>query len=430
MNDNKPKTKTHKTGFGIVTIISVVFTVLGGFNDAAEFWERLDAYGIRQALSGSALVLIFAAVAVLFSLVYLFSAWRAKRSDRKQMLNLVRQAEEAKARGEEFVMPDKTVGSKVGSALSAVLDTLTKTLIAVFILGLIVAAVFIGLKVTEIQNRPTFNVIEAVDMTDCVKGYDGLGYIDETRIVYNLPEDIIEVYKDSKNYKKTKDYSDQQEIWTQFLRDLEYKIEPDTSQGGTLKNGDTITITATLPGYSVPNLQGELNIELAGIGESKEMTVSGLPYKYTDAATVLNEQHDFIGAAYEKLKLESYKEFKNFQTPDYSSFIFDAVYLCKPKYNEDTNPDALLMIAHTDVDPGTEYANTHTMVFYSYPFDSNVKTSDVENENEYSTGEEVYVSVDFRKYTTPDKVKEAFEAGLYFSASTAYDMIEIPWEAQ
>ena len=33
----------------------------------------------------------------------------------------------------------------------------------------------------------------------------------------------------------------------------------------------------------------------------------------------------------------------------------------------------------------------------------------------------------FFNYNTPDKVKTSFETGIYFSAATGYDLIEVPW---
>ena len=86
MDNNKTPAKSHKTGISILTIASVVFTVIGGINDAADFWERLDTLGIRDALTGSSLVLIRAAVAVIFSIAYLFSSWRSKRRAKKARL--------------------------------------------------------------------------------------------------------------------------------------------------------------------------------------------------------------------------------------------------------------------------------------------------------------------------------------------------------
>ena len=129
MDKNKSRAKSHKTGFSLLTIIAVAFTVIGYFNTAAEFWERLDSMGIRDALTGSSLVLILAAVAVIFSFIYLISSWRAKRNAKKALIALAEQAEEAKARGEEFVMPERTTGAKFGSAMSTVLDAITKTII-------------------------------------------------------------------------------------------------------------------------------------------------------------------------------------------------------------------------------------------------------------------------------------------------------------
>ena len=81
-------------------------------------------------------------------------------------------------------------------------DCITKTIIVAFILCLIGASAFAAIKVNEFNNRPTFDALAAVSIDGCVEGYDGLGYVVDNNIVYSIPDDITEIYKDSKNYKK------------------------------------------------------------------------------------------------------------------------------------------------------------------------------------------------------------------------------------
>ncbi len=429
MGNNRPAAKNHKTGISILTIVSVVFTVIGGINDAADFWERLDSLGIRDALTGSSLVLILAAVAVIFSIAYLFSSWGARRRSKKALADLAQQAEEAMARGEEFIMPERTVGAKVGSAMSTVLDAITKTIIALFIIALVGIGCFTAVKVNEFNNRPVFNALNAVEIKDCVEGYDGLGYIVDKKIVYSVPEDITDIYKDSKNYKKTKDYSNEKSLWAQVKEDLTYTITPDTSEGGFLSNGDTVTVTVTLPGYSIPKLQSDLKIKIEGIDQSKEYVVDGLPHKFDSADQAVSEKAGFISAATDKIRIKAYENCDNFMGDYYSDYELVGAYLCKPKANSDTNPDALLVIAQYQRQAGSEFASQDTVMLYAYPFDSNTTEADLENEF-ISAGEDgVRVRTEIHTYARPEQVIDSFSTGIYLSGSTSYDLYELPFSS-
>ena len=424
--DKKPPVKSHKTGISILTIASVVFTVIGVINDAADFWERLDTMGIRDALTGSTLVLILAVVAVIFSIAYLFSSWRARRRSKKALVELAEQAEAAKARGEEFVMPERSVGAKVGSAMSTVLDAITKTIIVLFIIALIGLAGFTAVKVNEFNNRPTFNALESVEIKGCVEGYDGLGYVNRDKIVYSAPDDITEIYKDSKNYKKSQDYSNEQQLWSQVKQDLTYTITPDTSEGGTLSNGDTVTVTVTLPGYSIPKLQSDLKMKITGIDQSKEYVIEGLPHKFNTGEQAASEKSAFITAAMDKVKIKAYENCDNFMGDYYSDYEVVGAYLCKPNSNPDTNPDALLIIAQYQRQAGTEFASQDTVMLYAYPFDSNTAEADLNNEFIGVGDEGVRVVTEIHTYARPGQVIDTFSTGIYLSGSSSYELLEIP----
>ena len=424
--DKKPPVKSHKTGISILTIASVVFTVIGVINDAADFWERLDTMGIRDALTGSTLVLILAVVAVIFSIAYLFSSWRARRRSKKALVELAEQAEAAKARGEEFVMPERSVGAKVGSAMSTVLDAITKTIIVLFIIALIGLAGFTAVKVNEFNNRPTFNALESVEIKGCVEGYDGLGYVNRDKIVYSAPDDITEIYKDSKNYKKSQDYSNEQQLWSQVKQDLTYTITPDTSEGGTLSNGDTVTVTVTLPGYSIPKLQSDLKMKITGIDQSKEYVIEGLPHKFNTGEQAASEKSAFITAAMDKVKIKAYENCDNFMGDYYSDYEVVGAYLCKPNSNPDTNPDALLIIAQNQRQAGTEFASQDTVMLYAYPFDSNTAEADLNNEFIGVGDEGVRVVTEIHTYARPGQVIDTFSTGIYLSGSSSYELLEIP----
>ena len=418
--------KSRKTGLSILSIILIVLTVFLGAKGGAGYMEKLTEFGLKDALTGYVPVLALAAVSVLVSLCFLFSSWRAKRIARKKMIKLAEQAEEAKAKGIEFKMPEKSAGAKVGSAISNALGAFTKILILLFILALAGSAGYTAMKDHEFRNRPTFDVLQAVDISNCVTGYEGLGYVELDNVTYDLPEDVTEILKTSKNYRETGDYKAQQELWTKFLNDLQYTITPDTSEGGTLSNGDNITVSTSLPGYDVPKLQADLGIMFEGIDNSKDQVVSGLLVKYSDVDTLLAEKSDLIKAAYDMLKKESYKMHDSFKSSSLSGFTFDKVYLCKPQHDEALNPDALLMLAYTNVDADTEYSSMHTMAIYIFPLSSETQPSDVTDKPSYDP-DQVACRIEFFNYNTPDKVKTSFETGIYFSAATGYDLIEVPW---
>ena len=427
MNNNTTShKKNNKIWFSLTTLILAAVTIIMAVHEAPEFRQRLDETGLYSALTGSPLVITLAGFTLIFSVLYLISYWRVKRLNRKHLIRLAKQAEEAKARGEEFVLPSRSTGARVGSTITKVLDVLTKLVIAAFVLALIGAGTYTGLKADEFNNRPVYNVLDGVDITSCVTGYNGMGYVDEEQVVYTNPKNVADILRTSKNYKESRDYSPQQEVWAQFLDSLDYTITPDTTGGGTLANGDEITVTTGLTGYDLNKLQAQLGIKLEGIGDSKSSEVTGLPYKYEDTASLLDEKSDIIKAAYDKLKLESYKKYNSFKSSSLTGFTYDGAYLLKPEHNEASEPDALLLMAHTEVDPNTEYSSMHTMAIYVYPFDSRTEAADIDADTTYDK-DQIKAQVEFFEYNYTDKVLASFETGIYFSALTGYDLTELPW---
>ena len=430
-DNNTSHKKNNKIWFALITLILAAVTTVLAVRETAEYRERLAEYGLNDAITGSPLVITLAGFTLIFSVLYLISDVRIKRLKRKRLIRLAKQAEEAKAKGEEFVMPTRTAGDKVGSALSKVLDIVTKAIILLLVFGIIGAGIYTKTGADEFNQRPVYNVMDAVDISGCVTGYDGLAYIDPESVVYNLPEDVTEIIKTGGNYKETQDYSEQQKIWNQFLNDLKYEITPDTSQGGTLANGDVVTVTSSLEGYTIPKLQASLGIMFEGIGESKEHTIAGLPYKYNDAETVMAEKSDLIKAAYDKLKKESYKKYKSFKSAALTGFTFDKAYLVKPIDGADVNPDALLLVAYTGAYPDTEYPSTHTMTITVFPFSSETTAEDITAESGESGNipapGQVSSDVKFFEYNPVEKVLASFETGIYFSATTGYTLTELPW---
>ena len=425
MSSNRSTAKSHKTAFSILAIVSIVFTVIGYFNTAPDFWERLNSLGVKDALTGSSLVILLAAVALVISFIYLISSWRAGRRAKKALVALAVQAEEAKARGEEFVMPERTMGAKVGSAMSSALDAVTKVIILLFVLALIGVGSFTGLRAKEFNNRPVFDALAVVNIAGCVDGYDGMGYVVDNKITYSIPDSIIDIYKDSENYKKTMDYSEQEALWQQLKDDLTYTITPDTSEGGSLSNGDAVTVTVTLPGYSIPKLQSDLNIKIKNIDESKEYTVSGLPHKFASAEQAVSEKAEFISAACDKVRDKAYENCDNFMGTYYSDYELIGAYLCKPQNNPDTNPDALLVLAQYKRQADTEYASQDTVMLYAYPFDSNTTVADINNAFISSGEKGVRVVTEIHTYSTPQQAYDRFATGIYLTGSSAYDLYEL-----
>ena len=276
----------------------------------------------------------------------------------------------------------------------------------------------------EYDNRPEVNVLDWVDAAPAIKGYDGLAYIDKNDMDYDLPQDIVEIYKTSANYDPEADYSGQQAQWEQLLRDLKYTVSPDTSDGGFMSNGDKVTVTASLPEYNMEAIQEALHIKIHGVDGSRDFEVSGLPYKYNDAAMATSEKSDFISGAVEALKAQASAEFDK-SKGNYGDFQIDGTYLCKPQVSPDKNPDALLVVGHVKQDADTEYPSTHTAVLYVLPFDCNVQMSDLNVINSYDAEHGVLVKVESFNYHTPKQVLKSFAKGIYFAADSGYDLIDI-----
>ncbi|MBO5994327.1 MAG: hypothetical protein J6Q41_02290 [Firmicutes bacterium] len=276
----------------------------------------------------------------------------------------------------------------------------------------------------EINNRPVVNVLDWVDVTPAIFGYDGLAYVDKREIVYDQPTDIVEILKTSKNYDEEADYSGRQAQWAQVLRDLKYTVSPDTSEGGSLSNGDKVTVTATLPEHNLEALEEELHIKIQGIDESRDFIVEGLPYKYDSPNQTVSEKSGFIQTAVNALNAQAASEFDS-SKGDYSSFKVDGTYLAKPVTRPDLNPDALLILGHVDQDADTEYPSTHTAALYVLPFDCNVQVSDLDVINSYEAENGILVKVEYFNYHTPEQVLKSFSKGIYFAADTAYEMVQL-----
>ena len=418
--------KSRKGLYAVITLALMILTGFIWFRKSGDFWDDLTVYGVKSALTSSFYIPVLLAFSLIFALMFLFSSGASKRRKKKMMTALARQAAEAKRNGEEFEMPNIS-GSKVGSVAGGAAEFITKFVIAAFILCIIGFGFYGYLKVEEYNGRPEVNVLDAVDVGDLVKGYDGLGYLDNSEIGNSLPSDITEILKTGKNYKASQDYTSEQAVWSQVLITLAYNVEADSADTASLSNGDKITISVELPGYDIPKLNSTLGINLTGLDEKKEITVEGLPYKYKNASEVADEQSDFINAGVELLRKKANEQYGDFKSSKYGDFIFDGVYLAKPNYNENANPDALIIMAHVNTYVYTDYSSCDTMVLYAYPFDSNTKAADIEKDKGYSDGEGMYVNVEFFEYNQPSKVLSAFETGIYFSGNTAYRLEQISY---
>ena len=417
--------KSHWIVFSFITIALIVLTIIGGIGDAAEYRENLDIAGVKQALNGSTLVVILAGITLIISVVYLFSSWRARRHLRKELTAMAMRAREAQARGEEYTIEAPPIGRRVGSALSKGLDAVTKILILLFVLALIVIGGLSSIKENEFRNRPVFSLIDQVEISQAITGYDSLGYIDPDLVDYGIPDDITEILETGKNYKKSKDYSDQQKLWDKVKEDISFEISPDTSDIGVLSNGDTVTVKATLEGYELPELQRDLGIKLTGIGETKEFTVDGLPHKFGSADEALSEKSSFIGLAVNRVRLKANENCDDFKGTHYSNYQLQGVYLCKPDERPGYNPDALLVVATYDRQAGTEFAAKDTVILYAYPFDSNIEDTDIDSEFISAGESDVRVITELHTYKTPEQFIESFKSGRYLSPTAGYTLEKI-----
>ena len=236
---------------------------------------------------------------------------------------------------------------------------------------------------------------------------------------------MTEILKEGKNYKGSKDYSEEQALWLQVKNNLKFEISPDTSDVGTLSNGDTVTVTATLPGYSLPQLESDLGIDLTGIDEKKEFTVDGLPYKFDSAEQALSEKLSFIDLAVKRVRDKANENCNDFKGIYYSNYQLYGAYLCKPDERPGYNPDALLVIGTYERQAGTEYASRDTVILYAYPFDSSISETDMDNEFVPLGKDGVRVITEVHSYKTPEQFLESFKTGRYLSATAGYILEKI-----
>ena len=426
--DKRRNYKSHSLIFSLITIALVVLTAVGIAGDAAEYKENLNIAGIREALNGSTLVVLLAGLTLIISFIYLISSWRDKRHAKKELTAMALRAKEAQERGEDYTIEAPPIGKRVGSALSTVLDYITKAIIVIFILAIIATGAYSALKENEYRNRPGYDFLSDVDISPAISGYDGMGYVDEDLIAYTIPEDVTEILSTGNNYKQGKDYSEEQALWLQVKENLKFEMSPDTSDVGTLSNGDIVTVQAVLSGYNIPELQSKLGIRIDGLENVKEFEVSNLPHKFENAAQAVSEKSSFISLAAEKLRAKANKNCNDFKSSYYSNYRLVGAYLCKPDERPGYNPDALLLVATYDRQAGTEFAAQDTVILYAYPFDSRTEDGDIDNEFIPGGSEGVRVVSEIHTYAKPEQFIESFKTGRYLSGTAGYTLEEMVLE--
>ena len=417
--------KSHWIVFSFITIALITLTVIGAVGDASEYMENLALAGVSEALDGSTLVVILAGLALIISVIYLISSARARSHSRKEFAAMARRVKEAQERGEEYTIEAPPIGKRVGSALSKTLDTITKIIIALFVICLLAVGGLSAVKEAEYRNRPSFSFLDKVEIAQAITGYDSLGYVDPDLVEYGLPDDVTEILKDSKNYKKSRDYSEQQALWLKIKDAVEFEFTPDTTDLGVLSNGDTVTVKAVLEGYSLPELQRDLGIKIADLDETKEFTVEGLPHKFDTPEEALAEKSSFIKLAADKVHAKANENCNDFKGIYYSNYSLYGVYLCKPDERPGYNPDALLVIGTYERQAGSPYAARDTVILYAYPFDSRTSDTDINNEFVPAGEDKVRVVTELHTYKTPEQFIESFVTGQYLSGTAGYTLDKI-----
>ena len=326
----------------LLSIAATAGSIYGIFSKAAGFLDLLlsegtDAFGtfIRPAILGL--------LALILSFSYITSTGKKKGQT----------AEDGSSSGSAAVAADR------------VLRTLVKFCICIVILGIIYAGVSAYLSYKEYTQRPTVNVYDYIDIAPAIEGYEGQATFDESRVENNLPYDLREIYSETntKNYDHNEDYTEGQEAWGDFCNNLHF-----TYTGGTenLTNDDEIVLTIDYQGKDLSRIKAKTRLRIEGVGEPKHYKVgdlADLPHLFENAAQAKEEKSDVIA------DVESYlTNYVQSQHND-ASDITCASFLCKPKYSEDSAPDALVVVARYLLEFGGEQQASYVYC-YLYPFDS------------------------------------------------------------
>lgn len=236
------------------------------------------------------------------------------------------------------------------------------------------------------------------------QGSNGSGVFVETKVQNSIDTQMLYenmgIYEDS----KSDDDKDRIKAVKRFIKGLYYEADIDSG----LSNGDTVVVTINSK-EDVGEIESEAGIEIKGVGESKEVTVSGLVDKLS-----VNEMYgrqDLIQAAKEAAESAvrsstegNHKEIFQQESKYRVSLQYYGTYFAEPE--NDAAPDSLIVIYRmTSIYPDRNYSRWTKDGDYVYTYEM----AHFEGVN---------------KETTADDVKNGMKYDTYMYDDQAYDVLQ------
>lgn len=388
----KKESRIPKPLLPILTAGSIAASIYGILSKAFAFVESLNEQG-----TGALTDLIKPGILVLISLI-LSIAYISSSNKSKKMA----------AEGE----------SSAAKAVRTIIDVIVRTCIGLLIVAIIASGVYGYLMYREYMQRPRINVLDFVNVSEAIDGYNGTGTFSEDKVEYNVPIYVEDLYKEGDNFDNREDYAEEQSEWDDFRSYLKYEVKPSDDP---LDNDDTVTISAEYQGKDLFDRQAKMHIVFHGIGEKEARTVKvgdikELPTRYANQSEVNAAKSDVINAACDKLENDTLTKYN---ASDYQA----GCVFCMPKYNRDTEPDALVIVASYIQDKGESYERKMYRACYIYPFDSRVGTDITGRSGGWESGELQFILDD----PTEDlgQLEREIKSGDKFDSNAEYGMEKI-----
>lgn len=297
-------------------------------------------------------------------------------------------------------------------------NVVVKTCIGLLIVAIIATGVYGALLYKEYSQRPRINICDYVNLEPAIEGYDGQATFDQTKVENTLSYYIKDIFKETntKNFDNTKDYNEEQDAWSRFYNNLHYEL-PANASG--LSNGDTLTFTVDYQGTDLSQIKADTHVIIEGLGTPKTIQIgtdtAELPYRFTDQYQASAEKSDVIQAA------ESYME-NNFMDNTVTDFVSQS-FFCKPKYDNGSSPDALVVVTSYTRYKGESYEKKCYKACYVYPFDSRATADLIGNED---FGGDVVIKFRNDNETTDlEQLEREIRSGSKFDTSTEYELMVI-----
>ena len=159
------------------------------------------------------------------------------------------------------------------------------------------------------------------------------------------------------------------------------------------------------------------HVVIQNVGKPVQYPISKfkeLPTKYRNAAEAKTAKGDVIKAVSDRLRKEVEGNSNN---SDYEAKCL----LFKPKYNVDSECDALVVFATFTQDKGESYETQKYCAAYIYPFDSRVTTDIVSGDGNPDSDKEVqYITTNY--FNDGEELLNEFILGRRFDSYTEYEM--------